>query len=81
MQALENEMRLNPSDAPYGYYAVLKSDAKPSDGSNICRVCDWRQFCDGYARCMPYEVVTKCGDIVGRDDGKSVVFKKIPSPA
>lgn len=37
---------LNPQEAPAGLVAVLKSEAKPSDGSNICRACDWRPQCN-----------------------------------
>lgn len=75
--------RLDPGDAPAGYYAVLKSDAKPSDGGNICRACDWRPECDGLAhRCMPYAVVSRRdGGELKRRDGCSVVFKREPANA
>jgi hypothetical protein len=69
--------KLNQGEAPPGYYAVLKSEAKPRDGSNICRACDWRSECSGEKyRCMPFEVVTPDGRILKREDQCSVVFKK-----
>ena len=72
-------MPLNPSEAPPEHYAVLKSQAKPKDGSNICRACDWRPRCDGAThRCMDYEVVTPDGRRLRRKDGCSVLFKKLP---
>lgn len=71
-------MQLNPSEAHPGYYAALKSDAKPKDGGNICRGCDWRPQCDGKIyRCMPHEIETDDGVTLKRDDGCSVLFKKI----
>jgi len=72
--------RLDSGEAPEGYYAVLKSDAKPSDGGNICRACDWRQECDGLLhRCMPYPVTGRLdGGELSRKDGCSVVFKREP---
>ena len=73
--------RLDSGEAPEGYYAVLKCDAKPSDGGNICRSCDWRQECDGFLhRCMPYAVVSRLdGKQLSRKDGCSVVFKLKPA--
>lgn len=68
--------KLNPKEAPPGYFAVLKSDAKPADGGNICRACDWRQDCSGEKyRCMPHELASG----IKRADGCSVVFKRLPS--
>lgn len=68
---------LGPTEAPPGYYAVLKNDAKPRDGSNICGACDWRPECSGVEhRCMSYTVVTEDGRELGRSDGCSVVFKR-----
>lgn len=60
--------------APDGYTAVPKSDAKPRDGSNICRACDWRPTCQmsdtdfsrAENRCMSW----------AREDGVGVVFKR-----
>lgn len=73
---------IDPAEAPPGYYAVLKSDAKPEDGSNICRACDWRKNCNGTEfRCMSYEIKTDDGKTLQRQDGCSVVFKKEPSNA
>lgn len=72
-------MKLNQYEAPPGYYAVLKSDAKPIDGSNICRACDWRPECSGGThRCMSYETETPSGRTLKRNDGCSVVFKRQP---
>jgi len=79
------ECKLNPNEAPDGYYAVLKSEAARQAGSNICRACDWRQQCQKRGvdkciqnhRCTSYEVIcNKDGQTVGRKDGCSVVFKK-----
>lgn len=75
---MNTEGVLNPNDAPPGYYAVLKDVAKPKDGSNICRACDWRPDCSGEKyRCMQYEVVTPDGRTLKRADGCSVVFKRL----
>ena len=69
---------LDPDEAPPGYHALLKADAKPADGGNICRACDWRPECDGFAhRCMPYAVISiRDGRELKRQDGCSVVFKR-----
>lgn len=76
---MEKRLVINPADAPPGYYAVLKSEAKPKDGGNICRACDWRKDCSGEKyRCMPYEVETPDGRTLKRDDECSVVFKRKP---
>lgn len=70
---------LNPKEAPLGYYAVLKTDAKPKDGSNICRACDWRPHCNGLEyRCSPHDIRTKEGKTLTRNDGCSVLFKALP---
>ena len=37
--------RLDASEAPAGFYAVLKSAGKSADGGNICRACDLRSTC------------------------------------
>ena len=63
------------TEAPPGYYPILKAVAAPKDGSNICRVCDWRTTCQDPAtdllayghRCMSYS----------RQDGHGVVFKSL----
>jgi hypothetical protein len=77
---------LNPLEAPEGYVAVLKSIAKPDDGSNICRACDWRPTCqqpdtdftNHNHRCMDYTVIHRLtGQRIRRDDGCSVVFKRV----
>lgn len=70
--------RLNPKEAPPGYFAVLKSDVKSEALGNICRACDWRPECDGSEhRCMPYTIVTPDGRHLTREDGCSVVFKQM----
>jgi uncharacterized C2H2 Zn-finger protein len=70
--------RLDPNEAPAGYFAALKADAKPSDGGNICRACDWRPECSGLThRCMSYAVISsRDGSELKRRDGCSVVFKR-----
>lgn len=76
MQAdLFDKVRHDPKEAPAGYFAVLKSEAKPKDGSNICRACDWRPECQrpetdftlANHRCMPW----------ARNDESSVLFKRV----
>lgn len=76
MQAdLFDGVRHDPKAAPAGYFAALKADARPTDGSNICRACDWRPECQKTEtdftqtrhRCMPW----------ARDDGCSVLFKRL----
>ncbi|MBB5143917.1 hypothetical protein HNQ38_002017 [Desulfovibrio intestinalis] len=71
---------LNPSEAPSGHYAVLKSSVVPLDcNENICRHCDWRPECQKNnhpVMCMPYEVLTPDGRTLRRMDGCSVVFKR-----
>lgn len=80
MQAdLFDKVRHDPKAAPAGYFAVLKSEAKPKDGSNICRACDWRPECQrpetdftlANHRCMPW----------ARNDESSVLFKRVPPNA
>jgi hypothetical protein len=70
--------RLDPGEAPAGYFAMLKDDAKPGDGSNICKACDWRPACDAFShRCMSYAVISaRDGSVLQRRDGCSVVFKR-----
>lgn len=72
-------VRHDPNLAPIGYSAVLKAEAKPKDGSNICRSCDWRTECQNKEtdftqmrhRCMP----------LARNDGSSVLFKLVDQQA
>ena len=73
--------RIDSCEAPDGYFAMLKADAKPSDGSNICRACDWRPDCNGFThRCMSYAVISsRDGSELKRRDGCSVVFKRKPA--
>ncbi len=70
---------LNPNEAPPGYFAIRKSEARAeTKGANICRSCDWRPRCDGRTyRCMSYAMI--CADTgreLSRGDGCSVVFKR-----
>lgn len=77
---------LNPSEAPNGFYAVLKRDVKTDKLGNICRACDWRPECNKIEtdftnhnhRCMDYGVLSsKDGSVIKRNDGCGVVFKAI----
>jgi len=69
--------KLNRNDAPPGYYAVLKSEAKSRDGSNICCVCDWRPDCSSEKYpCMAFTIITPDGRTLKREDGHSVLFKR-----
>lgn len=82
---------LDPSEAPAGYRAVLKSDARPASPTggyaNTCRACDWRAACGDPEtdlelhnhRCMDYTIITTDGRRLARNDGCSVVFKRIHS--
>lgn len=80
--------RLDPSEAPLGFIAVLKSTVPTAVVGNICKACDWRPQCNDKAtdftapghRCMGYPVVTDAGVEVHRADGCSVVFKRAPHP-
>ena len=81
------ESQVDPNEAPAGFYAVSKASAKPADGSNICRACDWRPQCQDPTtdltapghRCMGYGVRIFDGRTIERKDGSSVVFKKSPN--
>ena len=73
----------NPHDAPPGYYATPKATANPTGvTANLCRQCDWRPNCTAenarVYRCMSYAVTLDDGTEVGRADGVSVVFKRLP---
>lgn len=70
--------RLDPTEAPPGYVAVLKASVATPALGNICRACDWRQECSGIThRCMPYAVISaRDGKELRRVDGCSVVFKR-----
>lgn len=69
------------NEAPDGFVAVSKNDANTS---NACNSCDARQLCienkDDWClhnRCMSYEVIAfKDGNLYGRKDKQSVIFKK-----
>ncbi len=73
---------LDPTEAPAGFVAVLKSSVATPALGNICRACDWRPQCDGFEhRCMSYAVTSsRDGSTLQRQDGCSVVFKRIPAP-
>ncbi|USD35637.1 MULTISPECIES: hypothetical protein [Vibrio] len=78
---------IDANEAPTGFYAVLKSELTNPTGDypNICTHCDWRkQCCDpktdlrlNIHRCMSDPLITESGDKVERNDGCSVVFKRI----
>lgn len=77
---------LDPTEAPAGYFAVLKSSVATLKLGNICRACDWRPACQNPEtdfslqnhRCMAYPVVSsKEGREIKRNDGCSVVFKRL----
>ena len=77
------------TEAPAGFFAVLKATAAPRDGSNICRACDWRSACQDPGtdllapghRCMSGPVVAlRDGKTYQRLDRASVLFKRQPSP-
>ncbi len=73
----------DPNEAPIGFYAVPKAEARIGDG-NICRQCDWRKQCCDQAtdllahghRCMAAPLIAeRDGKTYQRRDGVSVVFK------
>lgn len=77
MSYQDDPLAVDPNEAPPGHYAIAKSKSKPSDGSNICRSCDWRPQCNGRDyRCTSYQIETDDGQLLKRKDGCSVVFKK-----
>jgi hypothetical protein len=76
---------LDPTEAPVGYYAVLKSTVATQSLGNICRACDWRPQCQRPEtdftrhnhRCMGYTVISAIdGRELKRNDECSVVFKR-----
>lgn len=77
--------RHDQRDAPDGYYAVLKAEAKPMDGGNICRACDWRPNCHSGPinkmprghNCRGHELIGEDGKAYVRADGCSVLFKRV----
>lgn len=78
--------RCDPTEAPAGYYAVPKAQAKPADDSNICGACDWRPKCQDPStdmlthghRCMSYPIrADRDGKTYQRNDRASVVFKAL----
>lgn len=78
-------MELNPREAPEGFVAVMKAAVATQALGNICRACDWRPECQkpttdftvSRHRCMPYAVTSSDGRELKRQDGCSVVFKKM----
>lgn len=90
MNTTLTERTLDPSEAPVGYFAVLKAGVATAKLGNICRACDWRPTCQDPGtdltlhnhRCMSYEVVSaKDGRVLSRKDGCGVVFKRLPQAA
>jgi hypothetical protein len=84
------EKKLDPTEAPSGYFAVLKSAVATAKLGNICRACDWRKTCQDPAtdftvnnhRCMGYGVISaKDGRVIARKDESCVVFKRRPVAA
>ncbi len=76
----DRSLAVDSAEAPPGYYAVGKDSVPTKRLGNICRACDWRPDCDGFAyRCMPYTVISsRDGSELKRADGCSVVFKRLP---
>lgn len=75
---------IDTTEAPEGYYAVLKSEVSTLSLGNICRACDWRTDCQKSEtnfslhnhRCMDYPIVSfKNQAVIERNDKCSVVFK------
>ena len=75
--------KINPNEAPKGFYAVPK---KSINDQNICNGCDWRKVCQdkntdllAYGhRCMEFPVISaKDGKTYQREDNCSVMFKKL----
>lgn len=82
---MKDPKAIDKNEAPEGYHAVLKVEAKPKNGSNICKACDWRKTCqdpktdfaDHNHRCMSVGVILhSSGGLVNRKDGCGVLFKK-----
>jgi len=69
------QVMLDKTDAPPGYYPVPKEQVRPkgnllspNHNENICHECDWRaEAQDKICRCFPDK----------RADGISVVFKRV----
>ena len=78
---MTEKTQLNANEAPIGFYAVDKKEAKTP---NVCNSCDARQLCKENKndwclnnRCMSYEVTAfKDGKVYKRNDNSSVFFKK-----
>lgn len=77
---------INPSEAPIGFYAVLKSSVATKRLGNVCRACDWRSECQkpdadfekANHRCMSSPVRSfATGLVIQRNDGCGVVFKRL----
>ena len=72
-------MKVNPNEAPEGFYAILKSDVITN---NVCESCDARKLCcdnlDNWCTknpCMSYPMLNIRA--AGRKDNCSVIFKLI----
>lgn len=83
---MNSDFKLNPLEAPEGFRAVLKSEAKNPDGRNICEACDWRHQCQDPTtdfespkhRCVQGVLISgRTGKELFREDGCGVVFKKL----
>ena len=77
---------LDPNEAPEGFIAVLKHDARQGN-EDVCNSCDWRNQCEDpnskidlpSHRCMATALNDpKTGRQIRRADGCSVVFKRKP---
>ena len=75
---------VDKNEAPEGFFAVSKDDINQNKG-NLCRQCDARKLCQENLnewchlnRCMADPVIyEKDNKTYQRNDGASVVFKKI----
>jgi hypothetical protein len=73
---------LDRNEAPQGFYAVDKKEAKTP---NVCNSCDAKSLCQKNEndwclknRCMSYEMVAfKDGKTYKRNDGRCVIFKQV----
>ena len=90
MAQSERNYKLDETEAPEGFYAISKDNIKERTcarrDENYCHFCDARTLCQANKedwclinRCMESEVVAfKNGKTYKRNDGQSVVFKRLP---
>jgi hypothetical protein len=72
---------INKNEAPNGFIAISKEEAKTP---NVGNSCDAKSLCQKdendwclYNRCMNYPIIAfKDGKEYKREDGQSVIFKK-----